>query len=64
VKTFVFLMQLLTPQGPLPPQTEPMPSLEACIARTTEMQTKFADIHEQFRFMSACIQVSEHTDPA
>lgn len=63
MKTFLFMMQLLTPDGALPMQREPMPSMEACVARATEMQTRLAAINEDFTFMTGCVQASKKADP-
>ena len=62
VKAFLFVIQLVLPTGPLPPETEPMPSLEACMERVA--QKKFGDINDDFRFAAGCIQLSKKADPA
>jgi hypothetical protein len=64
VKTFIFLMQLLTPDGYLPLQREPMPTMEACVARVDEMQKHFGAINENFTFLAGCVQASQKADPA
>jgi len=64
VKTFIFLMSLMTPEGSLPPQSEPMPTLDACMARVVEAQAQFGAINENFKFLAGCVQVSTKADPA
>jgi hypothetical protein len=64
MKTFLFLMQLLLPEGAMPPQTEPMPSLEACMEKVDAAQKQFGAINEEFKFVAACVQVSTKANPA
>ena len=64
MKAFLFVIQLVLPTGALPPETEPMPSLEACMARVVEAQKQFGEINEDFRFAAGCIQLSKKADPA
>jgi hypothetical protein len=64
MKAFLFVMILMTPDGKLPPQQEPMDTMEACVARVAEMQTKMAAVNENFGFQTTCVQMSKKADPA
>lgn len=58
MKIWLFLMLLATPDGNQPPYTEPMASLDACLAKVAETQKSFEPYNETFKFTAACVQDS------
>jgi hypothetical protein len=57
-ETLVFIMLLAHPGGEQPPYTEPMETLEACLAKVAETHKSFLEHNETFRFTAGCIQNS------
>ena len=65
MKEFIFIMQLLLPDGSGPkPYKEPVPSLVNCLSKAAEMQSKNEAQNGEFIFVTTCVQVSKSADPA
>jgi hypothetical protein len=65
VKEFLFVMQLLLPNGEGPPaHREKVPTLVDCLSRVAAMQSANANQNGQFVFVTTCVQISSKADPA
>jgi hypothetical protein len=65
VKTFIFVMSLVLPDGSgPPPYQEPMPSLVECLSKVAKAQQTYEEHNEEFKFAAGCIQTSTKADPA
>lgn len=65
MKEFIFIVQLLFPDGSgPPPKSTPVPTMVECLSAVATQHSILAEQNADFTVMAGCVQVSKKADPS